>query len=172
MSLRALCCWFGCVVAGALPTTALAGSSNSLLDVAPDGALLLVANADNGTVSVVDTKERKVLHEIEVGDKPEGVTWIGAGPFAAATVYRADLVVFFDTRDGRVIKKLNAGHEPYGIVSNKDGTRAWVTLDYPGTVVELDLKALKVRPVGDNLVVARHKVGSFVRGIGLAPDES
>src|SRR5438046_1989302 len=33
---------------------ARAGTSNSLLDVAPDGSRLLAVNADNGTVSVVD----------------------------------------------------------------------------------------------------------------------
>jgi YVTN family beta-propeller protein len=161
-----------CIAASGLSSVARAGSSNSLLDVSPDGALLLVANADNGTITVVDTKERKAVREIAVGEKPEGVSWIGNGPLGAATVFREDAVVFFDTRDGRVLKKLKVGPEPYGIVVNKDGTRAWVTLDYPGSVIEIDLKMLKVRPIGDNMVVAEHKVGPFLRGIALAPDES
>src|SRR2546426_220877 len=37
---------------------AIAGS-NSLMSVTPDGRWLLVANADNGSVSVVDTSSRK-----------------------------------------------------------------------------------------------------------------
>src|SRR5215510_13108369 len=88
-----------------------AGRSNSLLDVSPDGNRFIVANADNGTVSVVDVKERKVLHEIAVGDKPEGVTWIGKGPLAAVTVYREDLVVFIDADKGQVVKKLTVDDE-------------------------------------------------------------
>jgi hypothetical protein len=32
-----------------------AGSSNSLMDITPDGSRLLVANGDNGSVTVVDT---------------------------------------------------------------------------------------------------------------------
>jgi YVTN family beta-propeller protein len=150
----ALCC---------LAPAARAGTSNSLLDVSPDGARLLVVNADNGTVSVVDTKARKVLHEIKVGEKPEGVTWIGKGPLAAVTVYRDDLVVFLDADKGQVVKKLPVGDEPYGIVSNKDGTRAWVTQEYPGTVTEIDLSGQKI--------LRTIKAGSSVRGIALSPDE-
>ena len=52
-------------------STVRAGSSNSLLDVTPDGNRLLAVNADNGTVTVVDLKARKAVHEIKLGDKPE-----------------------------------------------------------------------------------------------------
>ena len=64
----------------------LAGSSNSLLDVSPEGSRLLVANSDAGTVTVIDVAGKKKLHEVAVGDKPEGVTWIGNGPLAVVTV--------------------------------------------------------------------------------------
>ena len=69
-----------------LGAPAWAGSSNSLLDVSSDGKRLLVVNSDNGSVTVVDTAERKALREIIVGDKPEGAAWIGDGPLAAVTV--------------------------------------------------------------------------------------
>ena len=154
------------VLAGSsvLPTPAWAGSSNSLLDLSPDGAFLLVANNDSGSVTVVDTKERKALREIKVGDKPEGVCWIGNGPIAAVTIYHGDAIVFFDAGDGKIIKKLPVGNEPYGIIANRAGTRIWITNDYPGTITEIDPKEMKV--------VATHKVGSFIRGICLNPDES
>jgi YVTN family beta-propeller protein len=139
-----------------------ANISNSLMDVSPDGSLVLVANPDNGTVSVVDTASRKKLHEIPVGEKPEGVTWVGAGPLAAVTVYHEDRVVFLDTREGRVVKKLDVADEPYGIVASPDGTRAWVTHEYPGTVSEIDLKTQKV--------MREFPVGSHVRGLCLSPD--
>jgi YVTN family beta-propeller protein len=141
-----------------------ANSSNSLMDVSPDGALLLVANPDNGTVTVVDTAARKKLHEVKVGEKPEGVTWVGAGPLAAVTVYHDDRVVFLDAKEGRVVKQLGVSDEPYGIVANRDGSRAWVTHEYPGTVSEIDLKSQKV--------LREIPVGSFVRGLCLSGDES
>ena len=142
---------------------ALAGSSNSLLDVSPDGARLLVVNSDSNSVSVVDARSHKVLHEIKVGDKPEGATWIGKGPLVAVTVYREDRVVFLDTDRGSIVAKLPVGNEPYGIVANKAGSRAWVTQEYPGTVTEIDLEKRKV--------LRQIKVGAFVRGLALAPDE-
>jgi YVTN family beta-propeller protein len=162
MSLRCICL-IGAALLFSSPPPAQAGSSNSLMDVSPDGTRLLVANSDNGTVSVVDTDKRKVLHEIKVGDKPEGVCWIGDGPLAAVTVYRENLVVFINTAEGKVLHKLKVASEPYGIVANKEGTRAYVTHECPGSVSEIDLKAMKV--------VREMNAGEMVRGIALAPDE-
>jgi YVTN family beta-propeller protein len=153
-----------CVLVVLLPAApALGGSSNSLMDVSPDGGRLLVANSDNGTVTVVETAGRKVLHEIAVGDKPEGVAWIGTGPLAAVTVYREDRVVFLDAAAGKVVGRLAVANEPYGIVASRDGRRAYVTHEYPGTVSEIDLESRKV--------LREMKAGSMVRGLALSPDE-
>jgi YVTN family beta-propeller protein len=141
-----------------------AGSSNSLMDVRPDGGRLLVANSDNGSVTVVDTADKKALCEIKVGDKPEGVAWIGKGPLAVVTVYREDLVVVVDTEAHKVVEKLKVANEPYGIVTDKEGKRAWVTHEYPGTVSEIDLTERKV--------TREMKAGSNVRGLALSPDET
>jgi len=140
-----------------------AGSSNSLIDVSPDGKRLVVANSDNGTVSVVDLTTNKVVHEIKVGDKPEGVAWIGNGPLALATVYREDKVVWLNTEKGTVVDALKVFDEPYGVIVDKTGKRAWVTLDYPGSVLEIDLTTKKIR--------REIKVGDFIRGIALSADE-
>jgi YVTN family beta-propeller protein len=140
-----------------------AGSSNSLLDVTPDGKRLVVANSDNGSVSVIDAASNKALREIAVGDKPEGVAWIGNGPLAAVTVYRDDIVAFVDTESGKVVEKLRVSDEPYGIVVTKDGSRAYVAHEYPGTVSEIDL--------GKRKVLREMKAGSMVRGLALSPDE-
>ncbi len=147
----------------ALAGPAVAGTSNSLLDLSPDGARLLAVNSDNGTVSVIDTAARKVLHEVSVGDKPEGVTWVGRGPLAAVTVYREDKVVFLDVTAGNVVATLRVAAEPYGIVATRDGRRLYVTHEYPGTVSEID--------PADRKVVREMKAGRMVRGIALAPDE-
>jgi YVTN family beta-propeller protein len=142
---------------------ARAGHSNSLLDVHPDGSRLLAVNADNGTVTVVDLKDRKAVHEVKVGEKPEGVTWVGNGTLAAVTVYRDDVVVFLDADSGKVVHRLPVGDEPYGIVALKDGSRAYVTHEYPGLVSEIDLASRKV--------LRQFPAGSMVRGIALSPDE-
>jgi YVTN family beta-propeller protein len=165
------------VLAGGLAPAAFAGSSSSLLDISADGKLLLVANSDNGSVTVVDTTARQALREIKVGEKPEGVAWIGNGPLAAVTVYKEDTVVFFDALTGQIVQKLAVPDEPYGIVASKDGSRAWITNDYPGLVTEIsvgrrDRQDVKIVAPPQIKIVARHQVGSFLRGICLSPDES
>jgi YVTN family beta-propeller protein len=141
----------------------LAGHSNSLLDVSPSGSRLIAVNSDNGTVSIVDLKNRSVTHEIKVGDKPEAATWIGSSAIAAVTVYREDKVVFVDADAGKVIHSLSVEDEPYGIVSLKDGSRAYVTQEYPGLITEIDLKEKKV--------LRKIPAGAMPRGIALSPDE-
>jgi YVTN family beta-propeller protein len=145
-----------------LPAAASAATSNSLLDVSPDGGLLLAANADNASVTVVDARAGKALREIKVGREPQGVTFIGTGPLAAVTSYRDNLVVLFDAQDGRVLARIPVADEPYGIVADPRGKRAWVTHEYPGTVSEIDVGARKV--------VREIKAGAFLRGLALAPD--
>lgn len=143
-------------------SVAHAGHSNSLLDVHPDGSRLLVTNADNGTVTIVDLQTRKPVHEVKVGDKPEGAAWVG-GDLACVTVYRDDVVAFIDTKAGKVVHELKVEDEPYGIVALKDGSKAYVTLECPGKVIEIDLATKKV--------VREFKAGDMVRGLALSPDE-
>ncbi len=141
----------------------LAGTSSSLLDVSPDGSRLLVANPDNGTVTVIDAVKREVLREIPVGSKPEGVAWIGNGPRAAVTLFAGSAVVFFDAATGQISKKLAVKAEPYGIVADKTGGRVWVTHDYLGLVSEID--------VAQESVVREIPAGSFTRGLAVSADE-
>jgi YVTN family beta-propeller protein len=144
------------------PPAAPAGTSNSLLDLTPDGHLLLAANPDNGTVTVIDTAERKVLREIVVGEQPEGVTWLGHGPLAAVTLFRGDGVVIFDALAGGVVAAIPVPADPYGVVAAADGRRLWVSHDSPGCVSEIDVNARKV--------TRTIPVGPSARGLALAAD--
>jgi YVTN family beta-propeller protein len=46
-----------------------------MLQVTPNGRELWVSNRFGGTVSVVDTRNGKVLHVIPVGSSPHGLTY-------------------------------------------------------------------------------------------------
>jgi len=147
------------------PLAVRAGSSNSLLDISPDGKRLVVANSDNGTITVIDAVEKKKLVEVPVGKKPEGTAWVGNGPLVAVTVYAEDAVVFVDADAGKVVQRLAVPDEPYGIVVTKDGKRAYVTHEYPGLLTEIDLEPVEKK------VVREMPAGKFVRGVALSPDE-
>lgn len=140
-----------------------AGTSNSLLDVSPDGSRLLVANTDRGTVTAVNLKTRTVICELPAGDHPEACAWIGNGPQALATVYGDDTVIFFDVDQKKITHILKVDDEPYGIVTTKDGRRAYLTHDYPGTVSEIDLVS--------KTILRTFKAGPNCRGIAISKDE-
>ena len=144
--------------------TAHAGSSNSLIDISTDGALLATANHDNGSVSIVDLASGKLLREIAIGKKLEGVSFLGTSHQLAATAYADDKVVFVDGDAGSILKTIAVFDEPYGVVSTRDGSRAYVTLEYPGQVVEIDTAA--------GTILRTFAAGAFPRGIALAVDES
>ena len=148
------------LLAGSL---AAAGSSNSLMDITPDGKRIVAANRDNGTVTVIDVASRKALCEIPVGEHPEGVAWIGDGPIALVTVFEEDKLVFIDADKASVLASIKVENEPYGVVTTKDGKRAYVTHDYPGKVSEIDVEGRKV--------LRSFKSGDWSRGIAIDKEE-
>lgn len=139
------------------------GASNSLMDISADGRLLVCANRDNGTVSIVDLHSREVLSEVPVGHKPEGVCFLGPTLNLAVTVYADDQVVFIDGETHDVTGRVDVFDEPYGVVSNSEGSRIYVTLEYPGQVVEIDTAKQKV--------VRSIAAGKFLRGIAHSARE-
>jgi len=154
---------FGISLVVGSPTCCLAGSSNSLMDISSDGQLLVCSNRDSGTVSVVDLGSQTRLREIAVGVVPEGVSFLGQTHHVAVTIYAADIVLFLDADSGQTIGQVDVFDEPYGVVSNANGSKVYVTLDYPGQVVEIDVTELRVTRTMD--------IGQFVRGIAITPDE-
>jgi YVTN family beta-propeller protein len=150
-------------VALALPGLLPAGSSGSLLDLRPDGRLLLVANPDSGTVTVIHAIEHVKLREVRVGEQPEGVAWLGDGPLALATLYRAGQVVLFSAETGEIVARLPVAAEPTAVVLRRDSRRGYVSHDAPGLVSEIDLATRRV--------LRTFAVGGAARGLALSPDE-
>jgi YVTN family beta-propeller protein len=154
-----VCIAIACFV---VPQLAQGGASNSLLDISGDGRLLAAVNRDNGSVSIVDLKASKVLHEIPVGAKPEGVTFVGRSHTLATTAYGDDKLVLLDADSGNKLGEVELFDEPYGVVSNADGTKLYVTLEFPGQVVEID--------VASRQAIRTMNAGPFLRGVALAAD--
>ena len=139
------------------------GSSNSLLDISADGHLLACANRDAGTVTIIDLRNLQKQREIPVGEKPEGVTFLGTTHRLAVAVYAEDQVTLCNADSGQIEGRVDVFDEPYGLVSNASGSRVYVTLEYPGRVAEIDTQARRV--------LRELPAGRFVRGIALSHDE-
>lgn len=142
---------------------AIAGKSNSLMDISTDGKLLACSNRDSNSVTIIDLDSNKKLSETKVGKHPEGVTFLGDTHTVATAVYDDDVVVFLDGDTGKQIGQTEVFDEPYGIVSTSDGSKVFVTLDYPGRIVEIDTNARKV--------VREFSTGKHLRGIAISNDD-
>ncbi len=158
-------CFFCC--AGMLATPFFtpdlhAGTSNSLMDISSDGKLLACSNRDSGTITILNLRTGQQLHEIKVGHHPEGVSFVGTTSTVATAVYDDDVVIFIDAIRGKKLGKTDLFDEPYGVVSTTDGSKIFVTLDYPGRVVEIDAKTFKV--------TRQFEVSQFLRGLAISPD--
>jgi YVTN family beta-propeller protein len=144
-------------------SVARAGASNSLLDISADGQLLACTNRDSGTVTLVNLSTHTKLREIQVGAHPEGVSFLGSSHHLAVAVYADDKIVFLDGDSGERLGNVDVFDEPYGVVSSADGKRVFVTLDYPGRIVEIDAHA--------RTITREIAAGQFVRGIAISNDD-
>jgi DNA-binding beta-propeller fold protein YncE len=146
-----------------LSSSSSASTSNGLMDISADGKLLACSNRDTGTVTIVDLTAHTKLREIRVGEKPEGVSFLGSTSKLAVAVYAEDKVVIVEATNGGKLAEIEVFDEPYGVVSDPGGERLYVTLDYPGRVIEID--AVKKQ------ILQEAKVGKFIRGIALSAKE-
>lgn len=143
-------------------STATAGLRNGLMDISADGKLLACSNRDSGTVTIVDLGTRQVLHEVAVGHKPEGVTFVGDSHQLAVAVYADDKIAFLDGDAGKTTGQVDVFDEPYGLVSTPEGSAIYVTLEYPGEIWEID-------PAGQKVARKITNAGAMPRGLALDP---
>ncbi len=142
---------------------AAAGEFGSQMALSSDGDRTAVVDADEGVLAVVDAKTNKLVRRIEMEGKPQCVAWLGATNQLAVTLYGADAVHIVDAATGEVAAQIAVGDEPYGVIADRKGQRIWLTLDYPGEVVEIDVVSRRV--------LRRLRVEPFLRGIAFSPTE-
>lgn len=136
------------------------------LALSADGSRLLVANQGTGTVSLIDTKARRVLADVATGDKPAGVALSSDGKRAVVSHwYGYDVAILDVGPDGlKVAGRVDVGPEPRGVALAKDGATAFVAVGASNEIVRVDLAAKSVS--------GRLAVGREPRALALAPDGS
>jgi YVTN family beta-propeller protein len=114
-------------------------------DVSPDGKELWVANAQDGTLSIVDVATKKTTETLDANVQganrlkftPDGrlvfVSSLGTG----------DLAVF-DSGTKKEVKRIRLGHGAAGILMQPDGSRVYVACSPDHNVAVIDLAKLEV----------------------------
>jgi YVTN family beta-propeller protein len=87
--------------------TLTVGGEPSGVAVTPDGRTAYVANADDGTVSVIDASTLAVTSAISVGVQPEGVVVSPDGMFLYVSTYKNVYVV--STSSNAVLRTIGIG---------------------------------------------------------------
>ncbi|HXM39833.1 MAG TPA: cytochrome D1 domain-containing protein [Bryobacteraceae bacterium] len=121
------------------------GRGSEGFDVAPDGREIWVANAQDGTVSVVDVAAKKVVATLAANVR--GANRLKFTPngklVVISTLGGSDLVVL-DAATRREVQRVKLGGGAAGIQMDPDGSRAFVASTLSGYVVVVDLKTLTV----------------------------
>ena len=112
-------------------------------DVSPDGTEAWVANAWDGTVSVIDIAAKKVTATLAANVQGANrLKFTPDGKLALITAGRA--LVVLDAATHQEVKRLANVHGSGGIQMQPDGARAYVACGQDGYVAAIDLKTLEM----------------------------
>jgi YVTN family beta-propeller protein len=121
------------------------GKGDEGFDVSPDGHELWTANAQDGTLSIIDIGSKKVTATLDA--KIFGANRLKFSPDGKLVLISSlgdgDLVIY-DAGSRKECKRVNIGHGAAGILMDPDGGRAFVACMPDNYVTILDLRTLAV----------------------------
>ncbi|MGA7341373.1 MAG: YncE family protein [Terracidiphilus sp.] len=119
------------------------GRGSEGFDVSPDGREAWVANAGDGTLSVIDIAAKKVVATLAAN--VPGANRLKFTPDGKLVLVSAGgSLVVLDAATRSVVKRLADVHASGGILMQPDGARAYAACGRDGSVAAIDLKTLKM----------------------------
>ena len=121
------------------------GKGDEGFDVSPDGHELWTANAEDGTLSIIDLNTRKVT--ATVNSKTFGANRLKFTPDGKLVFISSlgdDSLVIYDAATRKEFKRVKIGHGAAGILMDEEGNRAFLACGPDNYVAVLDLKTLEV----------------------------
>jgi YVTN family beta-propeller protein len=126
-------------------TVVRVGNGSEGFDVSPDGKEIWVANAGDGTVSIIDVASKQVMQTLaaDVGGANR-LKLTPNGKLVLISSLRGSDVTVIDSTTREIVKRIAVGHGAAGIVMQPDGARAFVACSPDGYVAVIDLQSMKV----------------------------
>lgn len=119
------------------------GEGSEGFDVSPDGHTAWVANAQDGTISVVDLDSKRVTNTLEANvPRANRLKFTPDGKRVLTTA--GPEVVVLDVGTKQVVKRIHVGSGSAGLLVQPDGTRAFVSCGPDNYVAVIDLATLTV----------------------------
>ncbi|MEN3338812.1 MAG: hypothetical protein V7647_2488 [Acidobacteriota bacterium] len=114
-------------------------------DVSPDAKELWAANAQDGTISVIDLATRRVTQTIAAGvNGANRLKFTPDGKLVLVSTLSGPDVFVFDASTRKEARRIPVGHGAAGIQMQPDGARAYVACTPDDYVAVIDLKTLAV----------------------------
>jgi YVTN family beta-propeller protein len=127
------------------------GHGSEGFDVSRDGngngnsKEIWVANAEEGTVSIIDVASKTVVATLAANVKGANrLKFTPDGKLAFISTLDGPDVVVFDTATRKETKRIKVGHGAAGIEMQPDGSRVYVACSPDGYVAVIDLHSLEV----------------------------
>ena len=114
-------------------------------DISPDGREYWAANSAGGTVSIVDVATKKVTEALDVQtNRSNRLKFTLDGKLALISDLGNNALVVVNAASRKVVKRLNLGRQPEGVLIAPDGAHAYVAVAGDKNITVLDLKTLEV----------------------------
>lgn len=121
------------------------GKGDEGFDVTADSRELWTANAQDGTLSIIDLASRKVTATLDAKIfAANRLKFTPDGKRALITSLRDGNLFVYDVASRKEIKRIPIGHGAAGILVDPSGTRAFVACTPDNYVAIVDLKSLTV----------------------------
>jgi DNA-binding beta-propeller fold protein YncE len=121
------------------------GKGDEGFDVSPDGRELWTANAQDGTLSIIDIAAKKVISTLNAKVvSANRLKFTPDGKLVLISSLRNGDLVIYDTKLRKEFKRVNIGHGAAGILIDPDGSRAFVACTPDNYIAIVDLKTLAV----------------------------
>jgi YVTN family beta-propeller protein len=126
-------------------TVVRVGNGSEGFDVSGDGKEIWVANAQDGTISIVDWPNAKVLQTLDANVRGANrLKFTPDGRYALVSMLRNPGLVILDAHTRKEVKRIPIGHGAAGIAMQPDGSRAFVSCSPDNYVTAIDLSSLTV----------------------------
>jgi YVTN family beta-propeller protein len=126
-------------------TVVRVGNGSEGFDVAPDRREIWVANAEPGTVSIIDASTKQVTQTLAADVAGANrLKFTPDGKLVLISTLRGPNLTVIDSATRKTIKRIAIGHGAAGIVMQPDGTRAFVACSPDGYVSVINLSTLEV----------------------------
>ncbi len=121
------------------------GNGSEGFDVSPDGSEIWVANAQDGTVSIISKEKKTVIQTLAANVKGANrLKFTPDGKMVLISSLGSSGLTIYDAATRKEIKRLNIGRGTAGIVMQPDGSRAFVACTPDDYVAVIGLKSLEV----------------------------